>query len=486
LSSATETNGGTTNWSQTNAYDRYGNRQIDYGGGSYNVSFSSTTNRITTSGFSYDSSGNLTNDTIHTYAFDANDKIKSVDSTTAYTYDGGGARVRKLVGENTRFVYGLAGELIAEFDGSSGNLKKECVYGTSGLVATIEPTAANSNGTRYETPDHLGSSRVVTNSSGNVISRHDYTPFGTEIFGGTGGRTTAMGFSIADGLRQSFTSKVRDPETALDFFEARYFASAQGRFTSVDTGNPDLNTPQTLNRFQYCLNNPLRYVDPDGKYNRDVHHDLTLVIALAVGFPESMAESIASADQNTDINPQTQPGPDRHGTGEDRRRKWHFTTEERRQELWSAFEGSGSLDDLGIYMHALQDSYSHEGLSPVNGQVTFDWPWNWSNADDTWRDVSKADRMAENTYNRLDMAADKYFYERHGRLETVPWGVISGIIHDFNTASSEEEKRYVLMVARSRIDNWREERRKARAKANAAAGGSTGTAAKKPKRKIRE
>src|SRR5689334_22006664 len=37
-------------WSQTNAYDRYGNRQIDYGGGSYNLAFSSTTNRIPTRG----------------------------------------------------------------------------------------------------------------------------------------------------------------------------------------------------------------------------------------------------------------------------------------------------------------------------------------------------------------------------------------------------------------------------------------------------
>jgi len=98
LSSATETNGGTTNWSQTNAYDRYGNRQIDYGGGSYNVTFSTTTNKITTSGYTYDSAGNLTNDTIHTYAFDGNDKIKNVDSTTAYTYDGAGARIRKLYG----------------------------------------------------------------------------------------------------------------------------------------------------------------------------------------------------------------------------------------------------------------------------------------------------------------------------------------------------------------------------------------------------
>src|SRR5687767_12788209 len=79
LSTATETNGGTS-WSQTNAYDRYGNRQIDYGGGSYNLAFSSTTNRITTSGYSYDSSGNLTSDGSHTYGYDADSKIKSVDS----------------------------------------------------------------------------------------------------------------------------------------------------------------------------------------------------------------------------------------------------------------------------------------------------------------------------------------------------------------------------------------------------------------------
>src|SRR6266446_6830614 len=72
LSTAQENSG--SNWSQTNAYDRYGNRQIDYGGGSYNLSFSSTTNRITTSGFSYDSSGNLTNDGSHSYGFDADSK----------------------------------------------------------------------------------------------------------------------------------------------------------------------------------------------------------------------------------------------------------------------------------------------------------------------------------------------------------------------------------------------------------------------------
>jgi hypothetical protein len=122
----------------------------------HNLSFSGSTNRITTSGFSYDSAGNLTNDTVHTYAFDANDKILKVDSTTAFTYDSAGQRVRKLVGENTRFIYDIGGQLVAEFDGSSGNLKKEYVYGGATLI-TIEPTAVNSNGTRYATSDNLGS-----------------------------------------------------------------------------------------------------------------------------------------------------------------------------------------------------------------------------------------------------------------------------------------------------------------------------------------
>jgi len=266
LSSATETNGGTTNWTQNNAYDRYGNRQIDYGGGSYNLSFSSTTNRITTSGFSYDSNGNLTNDAIHAYTFDAENKILKVDSTTAYAYDGEGHRVRKYVGDNIRFVYGIDGQLIAEFDGSTGNLKKEYVYGGATLV-TIEPTAVNSNGTQYTTSDNLGSPRVITNSSASVVGRHDYMPFGEDLGAGTGGRTTGMGFSNSgDNNRKKFTGYERDAESGLDFAEARYYANAQGRFTSPDpfSASAIIADPQTFNRYAYCRNNPVNSVDPSG------------------------------------------------------------------------------------------------------------------------------------------------------------------------------------------------------------------------------
>src|ERR1041385_4000664 len=262
LTTANENSG--ASWSQTNGYDQYGNRWIDYGGGVHNLAFSTSNNRITTAGFNYDANGNLTNDTIHAYTFDAENQIKTVAAVNAYTYDGEGQRVRKFVGENTRFVYGLGGQLIAEFDGSTGNLKKEYLYGGATLI-TIEPTAVNSNGTQYTTSDNLGSARAITNASGSVVSRHDYMPFGEELCAGTGGRTTGMGFCAGgDTNRKKFTGYERDAETGLDFAQARYFSSTEGRFISADSLLGSLTNPQTFNRYSYVLNNPLNSTDPTG------------------------------------------------------------------------------------------------------------------------------------------------------------------------------------------------------------------------------
>src|ERR1044072_5620988 len=207
---------------ESEAHRGYRKRHIDFGGGSSKLAFSSPTNRITTSGYSYDAAGNLTNDTVHAYTFDAENKILKVDTASPYVYDGEGERVRKLVGENLRFIYGIGGQEIAEFSGASGALQKEYIYGAGGVLATIEPTAVNSNATRYTTSDNLGTPRVVTTSSAGVVSRHDYKPFGEEIGAGTGSRTTGMGYSVADGVRQRFTQKERDVETGLDYFGARY------------------------------------------------------------------------------------------------------------------------------------------------------------------------------------------------------------------------------------------------------------------------
>jgi RHS repeat-associated protein len=63
------------------------------------------------------------------------------------------------------------------------------------------------------------------------------------------------------------TAQERDQETGLDYFGARYFSGAQGRFTSPDEvfADQDECNPQSWNLYNYVRNNPLRYTDRDGR-----------------------------------------------------------------------------------------------------------------------------------------------------------------------------------------------------------------------------
>jgi len=148
-------------------------------------------------------------------------------------------------------------------------------------------TSGSSTQIQWLVSDQLGTPRMIFDQNGSLanVSRHDYLPFGEELFSGTGGRTSGQGYTLSDKVRQKFTQKERDNETGLDYFLARYYSSMRGRFTSPDefrggprelfvlgSGDPkkqalpyaELTEPQSLNKYQYCYNNPLRYIDPDG------------------------------------------------------------------------------------------------------------------------------------------------------------------------------------------------------------------------------
>ena len=112
----------------------------------------------------------------------------------------------------------------------------------------------------YYHTDALGSVRAVTkqiNGQWTVVVRHDFMPFGEEVAPPTPPQDKRL-----------FTGKERDNETGLDYFEASYTRASAGRFSTVD---PELNInaalldPQRWNRYAYVRNNPLRYIDPDGR-----------------------------------------------------------------------------------------------------------------------------------------------------------------------------------------------------------------------------
>jgi RHS repeat-associated protein len=123
-----------------------------------------------------------------------------------------------------------------------------------------------------------------------VKARYDYVPFGEELPSGL--RPTGIGYGGNDAIKQKFTQKERDSESGLDYFGARYYSSAQGRFTSPDPVERlmldqkkqalFITNPQRWDKYVYVLNNPLRNVDPDGlaevpvweKLSKELQEDL--------------------------------------------------------------------------------------------------------------------------------------------------------------------------------------------------------------------
>jgi RHS repeat-associated protein len=131
-------------------------------------------------------------------------------------------------------------------------------------LLSLIPSLGSAQVVHYYHLDAVGNVRIVTDQAAQVVERHDYLPFGEECVTGP----CAANPGVAAGQPRKFTGKERDAETGLDYFGARYYGSKIGRFTSVDpvyTWNENLSDPQRWNRHAYGRNNPLRFVDPDGK-----------------------------------------------------------------------------------------------------------------------------------------------------------------------------------------------------------------------------
>jgi RHS repeat-associated protein len=110
--------------------------------------------------------------------------------------------------------------------------------------------------------DHLGSPRLITNSSDFTASTQSFAPFGA------GGATNSGALQFTGQERDA--ANVGGGAVALpDYFHARYYDMDRGRFLSVDPVidvKTNLPNPQGWNRYAYVRNNPMRFTDPTGKY----------------------------------------------------------------------------------------------------------------------------------------------------------------------------------------------------------------------------
>ncbi|MDH6354194.1 RHS repeat-associated protein [Dysgonomonas sp. PH5-45] len=118
----------------------------------------------------------------------------------------------------------------------------------------------NGNYYFYKT-DHLGNNRIVADASGEVIQKTDYFPFGQPI----------QELSRDEGVHPyKFGDKEYDTMHGLNLydFHARQYDPILGRFTSVD---PCAEMYYSISPYAYCANNPLKFIDPTGKWIY-IHH----------------------------------------------------------------------------------------------------------------------------------------------------------------------------------------------------------------------
>jgi RHS repeat-associated protein len=176
--------------------------------------------------------------------YDQADRLVGVGSTIAYAYNGDGLRVSKTVGGvTTQFVWNQA-EAMPELlqDGST-----YYIYGPEGRP--IEQVSAETP--TYLHQDQQGSTRLLTDSEGNVVGRYNYDSWGT-VTSHTGSATTSL----------QYDGQYTDTETGFQYLRARYYDPSTGQFLTQD---PIFAI--TGSRYGYTRNDPLNASDPLGSFS---------------------------------------------------------------------------------------------------------------------------------------------------------------------------------------------------------------------------
>lgn len=251
---------------QTAAYDAFGNlTQLD--GATIGVG---SDNRL--SGAVYDAAGNVRTlglgTQTYTYTRNALNQITHLGDGTesrSYLYTAGGERLATLdlLRETEEWTpRDLDNRVLTRFERRGGyavDWAKDYFYANGRQVAAATPEDGREH-LRHLHTDHLGTTRLISDDQGVRGLLETYKPFG-------GYTTTPQ----AGAEELQFAGHERDDLGSnsaghLDYMHARYYSATAGRFLAMDpAASYDPTSPQTWNRYSYALNNPMAYVDPDGR-----------------------------------------------------------------------------------------------------------------------------------------------------------------------------------------------------------------------------
>ena len=198
----------------------------------------------------YDNAGQLTSKGSRSYGWSPAGWLNGTGAPEEnYKYESGGLRVKKAVASEdpVYYEYDLADRVLHELvDASPDDIEYDYLYLFGRNIGRVTDTTSLS----LSFSDHLGSV-LATHTVGGSTCSADYEPFGLEKVG-----------NECSSLQ--YNGRVQDGSGLL-YYNARYYDPEIGRFVSADSVIGSLGNPQSLNKYAYGLNNPYRYVDPDGR-----------------------------------------------------------------------------------------------------------------------------------------------------------------------------------------------------------------------------
>jgi len=252
--------------------DAVGNRLSD---GSTSATFDAADQA---SGMTYDGVGNLLSDGTTTYTYDAANRLLTTTisgTTTTYAYNGWGTLVQEQI--QTGATITTTALILDERDGLPqvlGAIRSDGVttlyaYGSEGVHAQQTRTASSA-AIHYTLLDALGSIRALVTPAGAVARTIHYDAWGT-VRHTTGTVATRLGY----------TGEWMGMVDGTVYLRARHYQPALGRFLQRDSFPGIPSSPQSLHKYTYAHNNPLKHTDPSGN---------VIPVLLAVGVLIAVAE----------------------------------------------------------------------------------------------------------------------------------------------------------------------------------------------------
>jgi RHS repeat-associated protein len=236
--------------------------------------------------FGYDAKGNVTSKNSQVLAFDVANRLTQVTGLQNYRYDGLGRRVQTTDadGKTTFWQYSQAGQVVYASEARLSRNTNYIYLGNTQIAQRHMAWGSGAVSVEYQHTDALGSPVAETNSTGAVVARTTYAPFGEALD------------QAVDG--PGYTGHVMDEATGLTYMQQRYYDSITGRFLSVDPVATHENG-DNFNRYAYAANSPYKFTDPDGREIgvafAAINRDTTPLVMTAKGSPGEVGAVFASA-----------------------------------------------------------------------------------------------------------------------------------------------------------------------------------------------